>query len=93
MRFNTPAPQMPEPPIKQDVKIGNVYPAKGGRGNTKFWIVIARHQSAIVMLGLDAEGEVVSSQTYGFWSMEDRPVLGFCAGIEQLNFDIEWRQG
>lgn len=78
-------------PVRRRAEVGDVYPAKGGRGDTRYWIVLsinARGYASVI--GLDEEGHIVSGQTYGSWAFEDRPLLGRCAGIESMSFDIEW---
>jgi len=40
MKFNLPQPA-PKPPIDTTVRLGNVYPCKGG-GKTHYWIVVAQ---------------------------------------------------
>jgi hypothetical protein len=56
------------------VEVGDVYPAKGGRGDTKYWIVVGiGPKSYATVLGLDESGHVVSGCVYGTWALEGRP--------------------
>lgn len=70
-------------------EVGFVYPAKGGsrRGNSpSIWVVVnvlrsKRHpddlmSAKVVMLGINDEGEICSSQTYNAFGIYDRQVLG-----------------
>jgi hypothetical protein len=91
MRF-TPKLQQEIPP-RRYAKVGDVYPAKGGRGENRFWVVIAvnkNHYAACI--GIGEEGQVTSCQTYGAWAFEDRPLVGRCEGIDEMNFEIDWTE-
>jgi len=74
------------------VQVGDVYPAKGGRGDTRYWLVIALTNSerSAHMLGLDIAGEVVSTASYGVHALEDRERIGFCEDVRSFCPDIEW---
>ena len=41
-------------------------------------------------LGLDTEGNIVSTTSYGDHVMKERPRLGHCADVSTLNLKIEW---
>ena len=65
------------------VVVGNLYRSKGGR-DTRFWYVISikRSESRMrgdraVLLGLDEEFNIVSSQTYLLRVLEERELLGY----------------
>lgn len=65
-----------------EVRVGNLYPSKGGR-DTRFWYVISIKKSKsryqgdrAVLLGLDEEFNIVSSQTYALHVLEERELLG-----------------
>lgn len=65
-----------------EVRVGNLYPSKGGR-DTRFWYVISIkrstskiHGDRAILLGLDDEFNIVSSQTYGLHAFENRELLG-----------------
>lgn len=65
------------------VVVGNLYPSKGGR-DTRFWYVISikkpksKYQGdRAVLLGLDEEFNIVSSQTYMLHVFEDREPIGY----------------
>lgn len=64
------------------VVVGNLYPSKGGR-DTRFWYVISIKRSTskirgdrAILLGLDEEFNIVSSQTYNLCVLEERELLG-----------------
>lgn len=65
-----------------EVRVGNLYPSKGGR-DTRFWYVISIKRSEsrirgdrVILLGLDEEFNIVSSQTYAIRALEERELLG-----------------
>ena len=90
MKFTPRIPQ--EMPERRLVKVGDVYPSKGGRGDNRYWVVINVNKSGYAAcIGIGEEGQVTSCQTYGAWAFEDRPLLGRCDGIEEMNFEIDWR--
>ncbi len=78
-------------------KVGNIYPAKGGGSyhrSTQKWIVVSIVGDAdkdllsakCVMLGLDVDNNVCSSQTYNAFALSDRELLGWC-DVTQLRFE------
>lgn len=65
-----------------EVRVGNLYPSKGGR-DTRFWYVISIKKSTsrirgdrAILLGLDKEFKIVSSQTYGLYALAEREPIG-----------------
>ena len=81
-----------EMPDRRLAKPGDVYPSKGGRGDNRYWVVVAVNKSGYAAcIGIGDEGQVTSAQTYGRWAFEDRPLLGRCESIIEMSFDIEWR--
>lgn len=78
-------------PSRRLANVGDVYPAKGGRGDSRYWIVLAVNDKGYAScLGIGEEGQITSAQTYGVWAFEERPLVGRCEGIESMNFEIEW---
>lgn len=82
-------------------KVGDVFPAKSTgpkfyRKGTRYFIIVAitnnqHHQPSVHhMLGLDEEGNINSTTSYGAHVMTDRPRLGHCPDIANLNLTIEW---
>lgn len=78
------------------VEVGNVYACHGGRGKGRsVWVVVgitnvdpAKH-SRVTVLGVDEHGGIVSGATYGIWCFEKRPILGKCAGLDNLTFNVQ----
>lgn len=69
-------------PPSHEVVVGNLYRSKGGR-DTRFWYVISIKKSKskyqgdrAILLGLDEEFNIVSSQTYLLHVFEERELLG-----------------
>lgn len=88
MKFG--ACSVPPDLIEENVIVGNVYAAKGNRP-TVAWVVVAVRGTMVAVLGIDADGAVCSAQNYGAHAMARRDIIGFCAGIEAMQMDIEWR--
>lgn len=96
MKFNLPAP-MPHPEPDDKLRVGNVYACKGG-GKTAFWIVIGLDDRGVNLVGINRDGVVTSTQNYGRHVFEGpasalfkkRTLLGYCAGLENLEFDVQW---
>lgn len=86
-----------QPRFLHTPKVGNIYPAKGGasyKKSTQKWIVVAMvgnpekdiASAKAVMLGLDKDDKIVSSQTYNCCALCDRKVLGW-VDVTQLRFE------
>jgi hypothetical protein len=86
MKFNI--GELP-PGVLSPVAVGNVYPAQGNRP-TVAWVVVSVRTGRVTVLGIDAEGQVCSGQTYAEHAMSDRPLIGRCAGVQDMSLDIEW---
>lgn len=87
MKFNMNTP--PRGILGEEVRVGNVYPAKGPKP-TVAWVVIGIRNSSAILLGIDAVGEICSVQTYYTKHLQDRPVIGRCDGVEDLSFNLSW---
>lgn len=72
-----------------DVEIGHVYNAKGGAGSTRFWLIVAMNKSMTHALGLDIDGNIVSTTSYSIRTFEDRKLVGK-ANIHELELSVEW---
>jgi len=72
------------------VKVGDVYQARGGDRSPAFWVVVARTDSSktVKCLGIDCDGEIVSTASYYEHYFCNRPKVGF-ANFDDLVFDIE----
>lgn len=87
------SPLIPEPKLE----LGNVYRCKGGKSyNEKFWLVVGLPRDRAVMLGIDAEGNIVYSGKYGQFVFDPtnqhfhRELVGKCSGLDELQFSIDW---
>lgn len=60
-----------------DVVVGNIYPAQGGRSTpgTAFWLVVATSDHGAHLLGFSADGDPVSTTSYGKHALRARPLL------------------
>jgi hypothetical protein len=94
MKFNIPEALNAEI-RKNELRVGNVYAAKGGKG-TAFWVAIALHGDSVSLLGINREGGVVSATSYyrsvfeGGPYRDGRPIMGFVEGLGELAFDVQW---
>lgn len=97
MKFTIPQPA-PRPAIDTSVRVGNVYPCKGG-GKTHYWIVVGLTDRTVNLLGINSDGVVTSTANYGAHVFEGhvgfsgRELLGFCGGMDAMEFDITWITG
>lgn len=97
MKFNLPNPQ-PLPDIDMTLRVGNVYPAKGGKGDTKYWVVLAIYKDSAHMIGLNSNGQITKTQSYGVhvfdgssWAFNrNLSLLGHCPEIENFELIVNW---
>lgn len=61
---------------QSEVKPGNIYPAKGGKGDTEYWLVIAVSDTGAHLIGFNKEGIPCSTASYLKGAMRERPVIG-----------------
>lgn len=95
MKFNL--PQEPEVMDTSELRIGNVYKCKGG-GKTAFFIVINMDDRAVQLIGINRDGIITSATAYGRHVFDNsttlfrREPIGYCADLENLEFNIQWRE-
>lgn len=80
------------PPDRSSVAPGNVYKAKGGKRTVAF-VVLSVSKGYAHAIGLDEEGEISSTTSYGLHVFQERDVIGFCpelASIGNKTLSIEW---
>lgn len=85
MQFNFPEGRKPAP--TPEVEVGNVYTSKNTH-KTKAWVVMSMSGNTVHLLGLDADGQISSTQSYNLFAIERRPLLGR-VDLSALEFDIE----
>lgn len=97
MKFNLPEPSTEHLP-PNELRVGNVYKCKGG-GKTAFWVCVGFDEKAVQLLGINREGIITSATAYGRHVFDNstrifagREIIGFCAGMEELDFDITWSE-
>lgn len=94
MKFNLPDAALAAADADK-LRVGNVYPARGGKG-TAFWVVVAITESGASCLGLDREGNISSTVSYSRYVFEGgqytkgRPCIGFVEGLEGMQLDVQW---
>ena len=86
MKFNL--EEIPEEAMDARPKVGDMYAAKGGRGDTKVWLVAAVRGETMHMLGLTKKGEIVSTSSFGAHAMEYRPIIGFSPEFRDARFKV-----
>lgn len=84
MRFDL--ENIPEEKLGGNIKVGDMYQAKGGRGDTAAWVVAAVRGDTLHMLGIDKSGEIVSTASYGAHAMEGRTCIGQCEELAGKHF-------
>ena len=100
MKFDMALEGSPRAPAKPQV--GDVFKALGsgpkGRRGTRYWLIMSITKSdhggeTVHMAGLDRNGDIVSTTSYGLHAIETRERLGHCPGLKELNLDIVWEPG
>lgn len=79
---------IPTEKLRPTVEVGNVYPAKGGRGGTVAWLVVSTTERMAHVLGISSEGEIVSTASYAMHAFESRDLIGYCEDIKNLNLGV-----
>lgn len=70
------------------IEIGNVYLAKGP--GPSYWVVVAiTPRGGAHMLGIDEEGNIVSTTSYGAHVLHDRRLVGRCEDLKSLVFEVK----
>lgn len=94
MQFNLPEPAA-EANDSNELQIGNVYKAQGQK--TAYWVVLGLDAKMVTLIGINKEGIITSGTNYGRHVFENnspifrvRQRIGFCSGLEDLAFNIEW---
>lgn len=78
-----------------EVRVGNVYPAKGAaRKRIAMWVVIAINETRMGgqsahLIGLNDDGVITSTTSYGVHAMQGRDLIGRVEGLEDLEFNVE----
>lgn len=80
----------PESVLSPVPMVGDILEARGGRGDTSAWVVAAIRQSSVHLFGVNTEGEIVSTITYGMHYVITRKIIGHCATLRDMTFPIEW---
>lgn len=100
MKFSAPGGGKLYPTLEP--KVGDVFPSKSTgpksyRAGTRYWLLVAitpgeRSAASSVhhFLGLDADGNIVSTTSYGNHVMKERVRVGHCKDISSINLQIEW---
>ena len=80
--------------LSNEVKVGDVYPAKG-RDPTIMWVVLAvtNYGRTAHALGVDMFGQVCSTASYAVHAFKCRERIGTAKGLDALSFEIEFTIG
>jgi len=67
-------------------RVGNVYPVKGGYGarDGQMMVIVAINAGIATLLKVDKEGNIKGATTYGCHVFEDRTLIAFVEGLEDL---------
>ncbi len=86
MKFNVeniPAELMEDAP-----RVGDVYPAKGG-AVTSAWIVMAVRNNNAHLIGVNKEGQITSTTSYGVHTLSSRDRIGFCPELLDMDLTLQ----
>lgn len=74
----------------QSPTIGNVYNVRGGSGARYGYmmVIVSIIGTTVTVLTISKSGEIVSGSNYGIHYFEDKCPIAYCAGLEELSFDI-----
>lgn len=90
MKFDMNRPE-PVGPAGRPPEVGDVYPAFGGKGDSRYWLVVGVSRGKrVVVIGLDHAGAVVGAAAYIESAFHRRPLLGRCENIKNMNLEIDW---
>ena len=90
MRFS-----LPEIPIvnpNNEVCVGNVYRAQGGRAGSLRWmyvIVAISERDTCSCLQIDTDGNIVGCTQYGVHYLREKAVIAFCEDLETLTLNVQ----
>lgn len=75
--------------LKEPV-VGNVYNVRGGSGakHGYMMVIVAIVGTTVTVLTITKAGEIVSGSNYRLHYFEDKCPIAYCAGLDQLAFDI-----
>ena len=85
MNFNFPEGR--KPTSSPSVEVGNIYQSKNTH-KTAAWVVVAMSGNTVHLLGIDGEGQVSSTQSYGLHAISGRDLIGR-VDLSSINFDVE----
>jgi hypothetical protein len=80
-----------------EVRIGNVYPIRGGHGRRAGHLMIlmaiteplnSYQSESCLMFIVDNQGRPRGVTSYAIHALEERAVVGFVDGLEDLTFEI-----
>ncbi len=86
MRFDTGDPQ-PNP--TGVVQVGDVFMARGGM-LPDYWVVVAVRDNSLCLLGIKANGDIVSAQNYGIRNFESRARIGVVEDLKDFTLNVQW---
>jgi hypothetical protein len=86
-----------------ELRVGNVYPCKGGRRKsdgrrTAYWVVVGLAGSGAQLVGIDEDGSITSATSYGKHVFScplyaHRHLLGRVEGLQGFKFKVQFNQG
>ena len=80
--------QIPEELVTTTPKVGDVLQAKGAQRDTVAWLVAAIRGNSVYCLGLDRNGDIVSTAGYQLHALADRAVIGRCPDLAALRLPV-----
>ncbi len=85
----------PDVKFCDELKVGNVYPCRGGRPLRygHLWVVASIAagncgKDTVVLLQVNRNGEICGAETYGSHYFEDKTPIAFVEGLEDVNLTM-----
>lgn len=79
------------PSQTREVRVGDVFPCKGGN-KTRYWVVVALRDFTAVLLGFSSEGKLSSSTNYGLHVLEShswsRNRIGHIDNLQDMHLEL-----
>lgn len=81
---------IPDGAMRDAVSVGDVYRANGGRGECKFWLVVAITLRTAHCIGVNEHGDICTSISYQIHVFERRELVGRCEELVDFSPAINW---
>jgi len=76
-------------PFPPKVCVGDIYPAMGGKGTYAFVVAAVNENGMVHCFGINKEGNIVTTTSYGRHTFGRREKIGFCEDLANLTLEID----